>query len=142
LVDDAHLKLGLQIPVTIVAHGEEIATAPGGGPSDGRMPCMVASEKEKSEFLSLKDGSSLDLGIFERNISADELNISKERYGPIVNYKNIEGISKFFSIASWYFSMAVRIFNNDGYHSAMAFLLKNGSPGKHLEMALQDRRDK
>ncbi len=126
----------------MIVHGKEMHPAAGGGPADGRLPCMVATDNERSIYLSLKSGQVVGFDIRARVRTKEELEEAGKRYGPVDEIRPVEQITSLRALARWYFAMGRRIFLKDGYHSSIAFLVRDFRPIKHVEVPFENRSDK
>jgi hypothetical protein len=142
MIDDAHRQLGLPAVTTMIVHGEEMEPFPGGGPRDGRLPCMVAADDERSVYLSLKTGRVVRFEVGQRERSQEDLEKAAERYGLDHHIRLPEDITSLHALAHSYFKIARRIFLKDGYHSSIAVLVQNHRPILHVEVPFETRADK
>jgi hypothetical protein len=142
LVGDAHQQLGLPTPTTMLMEGDDIRPAAGGGPEDGRLPCMVAVDAQRSVLISLKTGQRLEFERRPRDLAKADLELCEAKYGPVDAIRPDEDINTLRALAQWYFKVARRVFLTDGYHSPMALLIRDNKPIIHLEIRFDDRSQK
>lgn len=140
VVDDAHRQVGLPVPFLIHPNREKIIPVAGGGPSGGRLPCMIGHDGRRSIFLVLKTGDRI--AMHEQSIDVEEATRGAiERYGHIpIASRPID--NSLLSQAQWFFSRARQLFLADGYHLSMAFLLCSSKLVNIFRMDMEHRSDK
>lgn len=124
LVDNAHHQLGLPKPTAIhtptgEAHPE--------GERDGRLPCMIGHADSRTLDVWLATGAPVEFEIVEQKVDLQEGPKLEARYG--VKPAEIYGESnaaedRLRNI----FATARKMFEKDGYHVTIAFLLRDGKP--------------
>lgn len=139
LLDDAHKQVGLPIPFLIHPDPEKIIPVGGGGPSGGRLPCMIGHDERRGLIFSLKTGERLEFAS-ESIDTEDAERQAKERYGTnlLLRKPNDDSL---LSTAASYFECARTMFLADGYHQVIA-LLFTGRTAKILGFELNERREK
>ncbi|MCH7937408.1 MAG: hypothetical protein IH994_10030 [Proteobacteria bacterium] len=75
-------------------------------------------------------------------MTKEEFEKAEKRYGPVDEIRPVEEIKSLRALARWHFTMARRIFLKDGYHSSIAFMVRDYQPIKHLEVPFEDRSAK
>jgi len=140
LLDDAHRQVGLPVPCLV--HPEEEGQTPvaGGGPSGGRLPCMIGHDEKRAVIYSIKTGERIVFETEELD-SGELIRAAAERYGttlPSIKTQN----DSLIALAESYFAHARAMFLHDGYHISMAFLYKGTElVGQHLFQP-EERKDK
>jgi hypothetical protein len=128
LVYSAHLQMGLLGPVsTNVDTGERYPE----GDRDGRLPCMIGHEDARTLDVWLANGQPLIFEDIRKEVNLAEVPNLKERYGfdPVKMYAES---GKAQDHARSLFATARIMFEKDGCHITIAFLLRDGRPiGMH-----------
>lgn len=128
LVYSAHLQVGLLGPVsTNVDTGERYPE----GDRDGRLPCMIGHEDARTLDVWLANGQPLLFEEIREEVNLAEVPKLKERYGldPVKMYAES---GKAHDHARSLFATARIMFEKDGCHITIAFLLRDGRPiGMH-----------
>jgi hypothetical protein len=138
LVSDAHNVLGLATPT---ATNQTAAVAYPKEGTDGRMPCMVGHEDQRTLNIWLADGRPFDLSFDTKTIDRTKAHEIEAEYE--ISAKDIWGDSKKNDeIIASLFQAARTMFLKDGYHIMIAFLLKNGTPVHLIQMAPSEHGEK
>lgn len=140
VVDDAHTQIGLPVPFLIHPNRETIVPVAGGGPSGGRLPCMIGHDNRRSIQFSLKTGDRIVLA-YESIDEAEARRAAMESYGHLV----IEPQPMDESLlpqAEWLFSRARQLFLTDGYHISLAVLFCGHDIVNITRMNFENRSDK
>ena len=128
LVRDAHRQIGVDEPTTTnVRTGQQIET----DVREGRMPCMIGHFEARSVNIRLSDGCLLSLEPVEQCIEKAEAEAAAERYGGVHPGMFGPPNASEEEIATSLFSVARKMFETDGYHITIFFLMS----------LLQNRRD-
>jgi hypothetical protein len=122
LVYSAHVQMGLSGPTTTKAGtGEQYPD----GDRDGRLPCMIGHEDSRTLDVWLANGQPLEFEEVRQKIDFAKLPDTKERYG-IDPAKMFSKSDKVRDQARSLFETARKMFEKDGYHIMIAFLMRNG----------------
>ena len=123
IVHDAHRQIGLDVPTTTnMETGQEFVA----GAREGKLPCMIGHAEARSLHVKLSDGSLFQVARVNRNIDKDDAKLIAERYGDA--HRNMFGPKNAGNeqIARSLFLTARRVFEIDGYHQSMIFLVREG----------------
>lgn len=124
LVHDAHRQMGLNSPVsTQVTTGRTYPE----GDRQGRLPCMIGHEEARTLDVWLATGEPLVFKTVERKVDMKNAPALKERYG--VDFSEMYAESELAEDhARTLFATARKMFEKDGHHITVAFLLRDGKP--------------
>ncbi|MDM9647115.1 hypothetical protein [Rhizobium sp. S163] len=138
LVADAHKALGLAAPATT---DQSVGTTFPKDGTDGRMPCMVGHEDQRTLNIWLADGRPVDFSSNKIELDLAEAKKLEAKYG--VEAKAAFKISgKNEDLLKSLFEVARIMFVNDGHHVTIAFLLRDGVPIDIIQMAPSEHGEK
>ena len=134
LIADAHVQIGFPPgPLIDETTGEEY-------PPDlrrGRLPCMIGHADARTLDVWLATGVPIEFEIVEKTVRADELKEAggrlEERYEVRANEMYADG-GRAADHQQALFNTARKMFEKDGYHITLAFLLRNGKPVHFREL--------
>lgn len=134
LVDDAHRQLGLPRETVDQSTGEAYSKAN----RDGRLPCMIGHADARTLNVWLATGAPVKFETVEKEIDREAGPALQARYGmqPAEFYARSNSAED--QLRSL-FAAARKLFDKDGYHITLAFLLLDGKavhirelrPGEH-----------
>jgi hypothetical protein len=139
LLDDAHRQIGSRHRGVVNVRTGQII---GPGDRDGRLPCMIEHEAERSLLIRLKDGARMKLQSRSVQITPeDEAEVEKE--SPVDLQDIFPGIGSTAdeTLASL-FETARRVFLRDKYHDSIMFLLEGSRPVRIIGMQPEDQAEK
>jgi len=138
LVIDAHRVLGLSAPTTT---NQTVGTTYPKDGTDGRMPCMVGHEDQRTLNIWLADGRPMDLLASTITLDIAKARDLETRYK--LDAKEIFADSgKNEDVLVSLFETARAMFLKDGHHVMIAFLLKDGKPVDIIQMAPSEHGEK
>lgn len=142
LVRSAHQQMGLAGPVTTnVGTGEQFPEAD----QDGRLPCMIGHEDARTLDVWLATGKPLEIEEVRKELGRDEVMAEapklKERYG-VDPTKMYADSGKIHDHARSLFAVARKMFEKDGYHITIVFLLRGGKPIEIRELRPEEHGHK
>jgi hypothetical protein len=123
LVDDAHSQAGLPVPLLITPQ-ENGSFRPFSGSTayfQGRLPCMMAADDYRQQWIDLKSGAYLQLRSKSYKFNPRKIRKIKRRY----DMSLIDGKSPT-SLEEWVWHlwrMARHMFERDGHHIQISFML-------------------
>lgn len=130
LVDDAHRQLGLPTPALV---HQPTGEAYPKGESDGRLPCMIGHADARTHDVWLATGVPIEFEVLKPKVDLSDGPKLEARYG--VKSAEIFGNS---DVAEdrlrSLFATARKMFEKDGYHITVAFLLRHGRPVEIREL--------
>jgi hypothetical protein len=138
LVGDAHQALDLPGPATM---NQTAGIAYPKDGTDGRMPCMVGHEDQRTLNIWLADGRPFDLS--RHMIPFDLRNARTLEAKYEINAKEVfpdTGANE--DLLASLFTTARTMFLKDGYHITIGFLIKDGKPVDMIQMAPSEHGEK
>jgi hypothetical protein len=138
---DAHTQMGLTAPQLMEVHGDKMISVPGGGPKDGRLPCMLSRGEKLAAMFSLKDGRTFQMSRETVQLDENQARESLQKYG-IAPAIGTEPPTNLRMIARQTFAWTRKVFEVDGYHVPMAFLFKENKPVGQFGLEYENRSDK
>ena len=142
ILDDAHAQMSLPRMQTVFVHGEEIDAFPGGGPRDGRLPCMVTSGEISTTYISLKTGKHSYLRTGFSDVQNVDQKTVEKRYGKLPDVTHPPKNPSLAQTSRQLFRFARQAICVDGYHITIGVLLQNNQPFQFIELNFEDRSDK
>lgn len=134
LLADAHVQIGLPPgPIINETTGEEY-------PPDlrrGRLPCMIGHADARSLDVWLATGIPIEFEVVEKTVRVDDLKETGKRLEERYDVRVEEMYADSGEAADHQrtlFTTARKMFEKDGYHITLAFLLRNGKPVHFREL--------
>lgn len=141
LLDEAHSQAGLPVPYLIHPSKDKVIPVAGGGPADGRLPCMIGSSEFRSILVSLKTGEPNGFTSKKVVASVNSLREVREHYGDEMT-RRAKPDNSLKKIGEYYFDTARMMFLKDGYHQSILMLFRNFKPIKLAALEVIERSDK
>ena len=139
IVCDAHHQIGINRPETTnLKTGQKI----GVGSREGRMPCMIGHSEARSVNVRLSDGCLLSLELVQERAEKADAEAIVERYGGIPPDMFGPPNANEEEITTGLFSVARKMFETDGYHRTIFFLISNKKVVDCFEARLESQAEK
>jgi hypothetical protein len=142
LNDEAHHQIGLSGSKTVRMREGSPEAVPGGGPQDGRLPCMVAVDQHRSLMIELATGHRAKIRQEPFETAKEALEVSRDRYKLDHEFLQDADMKTLAGLSRSYFKIARRMFETDKAHIALAVLIQKRTPIAHLVLGVENRADK
>jgi hypothetical protein len=138
LVHDAHRQLGLDVPATMVT---SIGATYHSDLLGGRLPCMVGHADARSLDIWLASGRPVEFEKIEQKLDAKVGPKLAKRYGIKSEeiFDKTEGLER---TVHDLFAAARRMFEKDGHHIMVVFLLKGAKPVQIMQLRPEEHGQK
>jgi len=137
VVNDAHVRTGIQAPVTIDAETGEAYNLT----RDGRLPCMIGHGEIRTANISLSDGKRFSFEKKVVELNPDDKRQSAKRYGiPANEVMDLSGDQE--RVLTSIFDTARRMIEVDGYHVTLLFMLKGSKVVQLVRIEFPDHGSK
>lgn len=138
MIIDLHTHCGLHIPPPDPKVGFHLLS---GLLADGRLPSMKHYLDEMVIYVSLKDGSLIEMAQRPNLTDTKTLKEINKRYGDI-KWQRLQNVKTLREIADVYFDAAQKVMLRDSYHTTVFILLKGLIPFEVIKAMPQERMDK